>query len=252
MQVMFLQLTHSKLTLYTDDFLMGSLKYSDLPLKDRKPLDFNLTLAEQRNTCRILNTADYCHRTALQVSLVCLPDDLDLTCNIARGKDEREGGQRIRRQDLNAARTGAIPQVLIFYSSLKSGLSSLGSVISTSIGILLRELEQQTEPYFTSMSKVTWANIETVTGQMSYVLELVRVVDAYVEIIKTTIEQKKYLRNFYDKVSRYADYCLHALFHRLYSSSLLITKFTNSLVRSRPLRDTGAEQVSIRYILQFS
>jgi vacuolar protein sorting-associated protein 53 len=223
---------------------MGSLKYSDLPLKDRKTLDFNLTLAEQRNTCRILNTADYCHRTALQVSLVCLPDDLDLTWNIARGKDEREGGQRIRRQDFNAARIGAVPQVLIFYS-LKSGFSSLGSVISTSIGILLRELEQQTEPYFTSMLKVTWANIETVTGQMSYVLELARVVDAYVEIIKTTIEQKKYLRNFYDKVSRYADYWLHALFHHLYSSSLLITKFTNSLVRSRPLRDTGAEQVSI-------
>jgi vacuolar protein sorting-associated protein 53 len=66
----------------------------------------------------------------------------------------------------------------------------------------LRDLEQCTETYFVSMTRTLWSSIETVTGQMPYILELVRVVDAFVEGIKGSIEQKKYLRNFYDKASR--------------------------------------------------
>jgi vacuolar protein sorting-associated protein 53 len=81
-------------------------------------------------------------------------------------------------------------------------LSRSSSVISVAIAQLLRDLEQCTETYFVSMTRTLWSSIETVTGQMPYVLELVRVVDAFVEGIKGSIEQKKYLRNFYDKASR--------------------------------------------------
>jgi hypothetical protein len=71
------------------------------------------------------------------------------------------------------------------------------------ISQLLRDLEQSTEPFFNTMSRTPWASIETVTGQMPHVLELTRVVDAFVDVIKSSIEQKKYLRNFYDRTSRY-------------------------------------------------
>lgn len=76
------------------------------------------------------------------------------------------------------------------------------SVISAAIALLLRDLEQSTEPFFTTMSRTPWASIEMVTGQMSYVQELTRAVDVFVEVLRNSIDQKKYLRNFYDKTSR--------------------------------------------------
>lgn len=185
------------LRIYADEVLMSALRRVDIPPRDRKSTDVRFNAADQQTVCRVLNTADYCHRTALQLE------------EKIRDRIDRSFTEKI---------------------SMQEELDAFLSVISVAIAQILRDLEQSIEPYFTTMTRTLWSSIQTVSGQMPYVLDLVNVVDGFVEGIKGSIEQKKYLRNFYDK-----------------ASSLLITKFTNALVRSRPLRDTGAEQILLDF-----
>lgn len=74
-------------------------------------------------------------------------------------------------------------------------------VISSSITHLLKDLEYTCDPFFLAMSRTQWSTIETVSGQMIYVLDLVRSIDTVVDGIRSSVEQKKYLRNFYDKAA---------------------------------------------------
>lgn len=53
--------------LLLDDVLMTALRRVDIPPRDRKSTDVRFNAADQQTVCRVLNTADYCHRTALQV-----------------------------------------------------------------------------------------------------------------------------------------------------------------------------------------
>lgn len=78
----------------------------------------------------------------------------------------------------------------------------LYSAISTAIAILLREVENATDVFFTTMSRSNWSNLNQVSGQSHYVGDLVKAAEQAVENIKPLIEQKKYLRNFLDKVCR--------------------------------------------------
>jgi len=78
------------------------------------------------------------------------------------------------------------------------------------------------------MARTAWPTLNQVSGQSAYVAELVTAVESIMETIKPLIEQKKYLRNLFDK-----------------ASSLVLTKFTNTMVKSRPLQDIGAEQLLI-------
>lgn len=55
-----------------------------------------------------------------------------------------------------------------------------------------------------------------------------RNIEQVADVIKPLVEQKKYLRNLFDK-----------------ACSLVLTKFTNALVKSRPLKEIGAEQLLI-------
>jgi len=102
------------------------------------------------------------------------------------------------------------------------------SAISAAIVVQLRELESACESAFTTMSRSVWSNVSHVSGPSAYTAELIRTVEQVVELLKPTVEQKKYLRNFFDK-----------------ACSLIIAKFTNSLVKSRPLKEIGAEQLLI-------
>jgi hypothetical protein len=54
-----------------------------------------------------------------------------------------------------------------------------------------------------TMSRSSWSNLNQVSGPSPYVGDLVKAAEQVVEIIKPLIEQKKYLRNFLDKVCRY-------------------------------------------------
>jgi hypothetical protein len=59
----------SSLSFRSEDVLMSALKRNEVPQKDRRSSDAYFSPVEQQNVCRILNTADYCHRTATQASL---------------------------------------------------------------------------------------------------------------------------------------------------------------------------------------
>jgi hypothetical protein len=52
------------------------------------------------------------------------------------------------------------------------------------------------------MSRTSWEKLNQVTGQSSYVDDLARAIESFCDIIKPLIEQKKYLRNFFDKACR--------------------------------------------------
>lgn len=54
------------------------------------------------------------------------------------------------------------------------------------------------------MLKTQWGMLSTVTGESPYIADLLKAVDTVVGTIRTRVEQKKYLRNFYDKAARFA------------------------------------------------
>jgi hypothetical protein len=77
------------------------------------------------------------------------------------------------------------------------------SVISAAIAILLRELESACEPALALMTKTQWSESENVSGESGYVNDLVKAVDSVLDAVRQGIQQKKYLRNFYDKAATY-------------------------------------------------
>lgn len=76
------------------------------------------------------------------------------------------------------------------------------SAVSAAIMVLLRELENATDPAFTAMSRTAWGTLSLVSGQSAYVDDLVRATEGVMEVVKPLLEQKRYLRNFFDKASR--------------------------------------------------
>ena len=76
------------------------------------------------------------------------------------------------------------------------------SSISAAIGVMLRELESACEPSFTSLSRTPWATVKLVSGQSPYVQDLSNAIEQVAETVKPLIEQKKYVRNFFDKAAR--------------------------------------------------
>lgn len=68
---------------------------------------------------------------------------------------------------------------------------------------MLRELESACEPSFTTLSRTPWATIKLVSGQSPYVQDLSNAIEQVAEAVKPLIEQKKYVRNFFDKAARY-------------------------------------------------
>ncbi|KZV93409.1 hypothetical protein EXIGLDRAFT_612935 [Exidia glandulosa HHB12029] len=100
------------------------------------------------------------------------------------------------------------------------------SVISSAIVALLRELDTAMEPSLRQITSTSWATQDAVYGPSPYVAGLVTSVETVVEAARNSIEQKKWTRNFLDK-----------------AANLVITRFTACLVKSRPLRELGAEQI---------
>ncbi|KAG8970352.1 Vacuolar protein sorting-associated protein 53 [Tulasnella sp. 419] len=185
---------HKKwLKIFAEDVLVASMKSKPKTERERRSMDGRS--AEIRNACIALNTADYCQSTSLEL--------------------EEKIKERIQEE---------YREKITFQAERDLFLS----VISTAITVLLRELENASEYALLAMQRLQWGNQDQVSGQSQYATDLVQAVDSAVGLIRDHIQQKKYLRNFYDK-----------------ASSLLITRFTNSLVKSRPLKETGAEQLLI-------
>ncbi|KAG8953402.1 Vacuolar protein sorting-associated protein 53 [Tulasnella sp. 424] len=185
---------HKKwLAIYAEDVLFAGIKGTPKTERERRSMEGRFS--EVKTACTVLNTADYCQTTSSE-----LEDKI-------KEKISEDYQEKV---------------------SLQTERDLFVSVISSCIVVLLRELEAACEPAFASMIKTQWGALDTVSGESPYVSDLVKAVGSVLEVVRPHIEQKKYLRNFYDK-----------------AASLLIARFTNALVKSRPLKDVGAQQVMI-------
>jgi hypothetical protein len=68
--------------------------------------------------------------------------------------------------------------------------------------IQLRELESACDPAFGAMARTSWTTLNQVSGQSAYTGELVKAAEQVMETVKPLVEQKKYLRNLFDKACR--------------------------------------------------
>ncbi|KIR67392.1 vacuolar-sorting protein 53 long isoform [Cryptococcus bacillisporus CA1873] len=175
------------LKIYADDVLLAGLK----PV--RKSLEGRDNLQEVKTACMVLNTAEYCLNTSLQLE--------------ERLKDKID--PKFREE-----------------ISFQDQRESLSSVMSTCITAILRELETACEPAFAAILKTPWMHLENVSGRSAYVVDLVGSIKQVAEAVRGRVESKKYIRNFADK-----------------AVGVVITKFTQSVIKSRPLKKIGAEQI---------
>ncbi|RPD57521.1 hypothetical protein L226DRAFT_503394 [Lentinus tigrinus ALCF2SS1-7] len=181
------------LRIYAEEVLVSSLRRPTT--FGRKSMEMRYDPSELKNACTLINTADYCQTTALE-----------LEENI-RDKCDEAYKEKI---------------------TLQEERDQFVSAISAAIGVMLRELESACEPHLTTVSRTSWTNVKLVSGQSAYVQDLVNAMEQVAELVKPLVEQKKYLRNFFDK-----------------AASTILAKFTNALVKSRPLLEIGAEQLLI-------
>ncbi|KDR67572.1 hypothetical protein GALMADRAFT_79772 [Galerina marginata CBS 339.88] len=185
---------HKKwLRIYAEEVLAVNVKRP--VLASRKSTETRLDLDLIRQTCLLINTADYCQSTAFELE------------EKVKEKVNPEFKEKVTFQ----------VECDLFVSA-----------ISTAINVILREFENNCDPSFITLSRTSWSTVNQVSGPSPYTGELVKAAEQVVESIKPLIEQKKYLRNIFDK-----------------ASSIILVKFTNSLVRSRPLKEIGAEQLLI-------
>ncbi|KAL1748737.1 Vps53-like protein [Schizophyllum fasciatum] len=185
---------HKKwLKIYAEDVLAPSLK-TPTP-RSRKSTESRMDMNILKQACLVINTADYCQTTSAELE------------------------QKMREQ---------IDDTYKEQISFQAEADFFVSVISSAIVILLHELEVGAEPGFSAMARTSWASLQQVTGPSAYTDQVVTAMEQAVAAIKPLVEQKRYLRNFFDK-----------------AASLVLAKFTNALVKSRPIKETGAEQLLI-------
>ncbi|GAA5915432.1 hypothetical protein JCM6882_001421 [Rhodosporidiobolus microsporus] len=100
------------------------------------------------------------------------------------------------------------------------------STVSSALLAILRELELTIDPAFAAMARSPWRDAEYVSSESAYVSELERGLKAVVGAVREGVEQKKYVRSTCDKVV-----------------GLVLAKFTQAIVKCRPIAQTGAEQI---------
>ena len=171
----------------TEEVLVASLRRPPTIIP-RRSIDSRFDLSELKNTCTLINTADYCQTTALE-----LEENIREKCDEAF--KEKVTLQEERDQFVRYGR----PKVPTLY---RLTLHLASSAISAAIGVMLRELESAIEPAFTVLSRTPWTTVKLVSGQSPYVQDLLNAIEQVGEAVKPLIEQKKYLRNFFDKAAR--------------------------------------------------
>ncbi|KDQ27540.1 hypothetical protein PLEOSDRAFT_1104224 [Pleurotus ostreatus PC15] len=178
------------LKIYAEDVLTAPKR---LAVQTRRSMDSRVGADELKQACLLINTADYCHGTASELE------------DTIRQKINEEFKEKI---------------------SLQAEMDIFLGVVSAAIVVQLKELEAVCDSSFGALVRTSWPSMNQVSGTSAYVGELINSVEQCLAIIKPRIEQKKYLRNLFDK-----------------TSSLILAKFTNALVKSRPLGEIGAEQM---------
>ncbi|KAF8757302.1 Vps53-like, N-terminal [Rhizoctonia solani] len=88
------------------------------------------------------------------------------------------------------------------------------------------EGEEEEGEFSTAEEQELFVSIDTVTGPSAWVEELGTATASVSQVIHDKIEPKKYVRSFCDR-----------------ASNALVTRFTNALVKSRPIKGLGGEQL---------
>ncbi|KIY53086.1 hypothetical protein FISHEDRAFT_33844 [Fistulina hepatica ATCC 64428] len=188
-----LAMLHKKwLKIYADDVLGPCLKRGSVS-QSRKSTEARLDINRLRQAAIVINTADYCHATALEL------------------EDKMKGN---------------VDEAFKRNVTLQDECDLFISVISSAIAVMLREFEIVADPAFLAMIRISWSGERQVSGPSSYTTDLISATEQLVEFIRPLIDQNKYLRNFLDK-----------------ASSLVFAKFTTALVKTRPIKEAGAEQL---------
>lgn len=179
------------LKVYNDDVLLASMKKAEPVI--RRSTEDRSNLNEVKTACMVLNTAEYCLNTSLQ-----LEDRL---------KDKVKEELR---------------ESISFSDERDAFIATKAQCITT----ILRELELACDPAFAAILKTPWRDLDNVSGRSAYIVDLVGSIKEVAECVRTRIESKKYIRNFADK-----------------AVGLVITRFTQAVIKSRPLKKIGAEQI---------
>ncbi|CAG8805353.1 25593_t:CDS:2, partial [Racocetra persica] len=100
------------------------------------------------------------------------------------------------------------------------------NVVTTSVRALIRGIESSYDPALVAMTKLPWSNLESVGDQSEYVTLFNRTMLSCVVGVHKDITNNRYFRTFCDK----------------FVESFVI-KFTNHLIKCKPISEVGAEQM---------
>ncbi|NP_001126755.1 vacuolar protein sorting-associated protein 53 homolog [Pongo abelii] len=172
----------------------GGLTISSL-LKEKEGSEVaKFTLEELCLICSILSTAEYCLATTQQLEEK-LKEKVDVS--------------------------------LIERINLTGEMDTFSTVISSSIQLLVQDLDAACDPALTAMSKMQWQNVEHVGDQSPYVTSVILHIKQNVPIIRDNLAStRKYFTQFCIKFA-----------------NSFIPKFITHLFKCKPISMVGAEQV---------
>uniref|UniRef100_A0A8C6CBN6 VPS53 subunit of GARP complex n=1 Tax=Monodon monoceros TaxID=40151 RepID=A0A8C6CBN6_MONMO len=172
----------------------GGLTISSL-LKEKEGSEVaRFTLEELCLICSILSTAEYCLATTQQLEEK-LKEKVDISLT-----------ERI---------------------NLTGEMDTFSTVISSSIQLLVQDLDAACDPALTAMSKMQWQNVEHVGDQSPYVTSVILHIKQNVPIIRDNLAStRKYFTQFCIKFA-----------------NSFIPKFITHLFKCKPISMVGAEQV---------
>nr|XP_016786594.1 vacuolar protein sorting-associated protein 53 homolog isoform X2 [Pan troglodytes]XP_054525923.1 vacuolar protein sorting-associated protein 53 homolog isoform X2 [Pan troglodytes] len=172
----------------------GGLTISSL-LKEKEGSEVaKFTLEELCLICNILSTAEYCLATTQQLEEK-LKEKVDVS--------------------------------LIEQINLTGEMDTFSTVISSSIQLLVQDLDAACDPALTAMSKMQWQNVEHVGDQSPYVTSVILHIKQNVPIIRDNLAStRKYFTQFCVKFA-----------------NSFIPKFITHLFKCKPISMVGAEQL---------
>ncbi|XP_039332471.1 vacuolar protein sorting-associated protein 53 homolog isoform X2 [Saimiri boliviensis] len=172
----------------------GGLTISSL-LKEKEGSEVaKFTVEELCLICSILSTAEYCLATTQQLEEK-LKEKVDIS--------------------------------LIERINLTGEMDTFSTVISSSIQLLVQDLDAACDPALTAMSKMQWQNVEHVGDQSPYVTSVILHIKQNVPIIRDNLAStRKYFTQFCIKFA-----------------NSFIPKFITHLFKCKPISMVGAEQV---------
>ncbi|XP_029067412.1 vacuolar protein sorting-associated protein 53 homolog [Monodon monoceros] len=172
----------------------GGLTISSL-LKEKEGSEVaRFTLEELCLICSILSTAEYCLATTQQLEEK-LKEKVDISLT-----------ERI---------------------NLTGEMDTFSTVISSSIQLLVQDLDAACDPALTAMSKMQWQNVEHVGDQSPYVTSVILHIKQNVPIIRDNLAStRKYFTQFCIKFA-----------------NSFIPKFITHLFKCKPISMVGAEQL---------